>query len=357
MVSSTLRDAIGGVASTFRERHRDSPFHVQNGINGIQSLHPKIKCLLKAFDSQDPPTKKQKAVTPQLLRDLTRLWAVAPTGTRHTANLIVGAYFFAMRACEFCSTETPGRTKKLTVNNVVFRGPDNEVIQHDDKDLIQKSEFVTICFEDQKNGMKMERRSQQKTGENELCPVRAWGKVIRQLVSDFPSVEERISTPVCRYRNLGRVGDVTATDVKNLLRRTCLMGDGGRKYGVSPDELGTRSIRSGAAMALAVQGGQSDSKIMMLGRWRSPAFLKYIRPQTLEWGGSASIKMAKAPPFFDLERDERRIQSNRSRKDKQAQPTSTSLKNGSGLEAVEPRQSEKLARSSSQYKSNHSKEH
>lgn len=107
------------------------------------------------------------------------------------------------------------------------------------------------------------------------------------------------------------------------------MGDGERIYGVKPEELGTRSIRSGAAMALAVQGGHSDTKIMMLGRWKSPAFLKYIRPQTMEWGGTTSRAMAKTPAFLDLENvTAPRIQTNQSKKEQQAHPTSTSLKNG-----------------------------
>ena len=309
--------------------------------------------MLKAFESKDAPTKKQKAVTPELLRDLTKLWDHAPTGTRHTANLIVGAYFFAMRACEFCTTETPGRTQQLTVENLVFRGLSNEVIQHDDKDLIQKSEFVTICFANQKNGMKMEKRSQRKTGEIELCPVRAWGKVIQQLVMDFQSADERQNTPVCRYKDLGVPKEVTVTDVKNLLRRTCHLMSGENRYGIKAEELGTRSIRSGAAMALAIQGGHSDSKIMMLGRWKSNAFLRYIRPQTLEWGGSTSNEMARTPNFLDLDGvTEHRIKTNQSKKKQQADRTWTELKNGSGLEAVEPRQSEKLARFSSQHKSN-----
>ncbi|MCE2996896.1 MAG: hypothetical protein LW863_14945 [Flammeovirgaceae bacterium] len=239
---------------------------------------------------------------------------------------------------------------------MVFRGRSKEVISHYDKDLIEKSEFVTICFVNQKNGTKMERRSQRKTGDAKLCPVRSWGHVIQQLVRDFPSVDEKQTTPVCRYKDMGVSKEVTVTDVKSLLRKTCHVMNGETKYGIKPEELGTRSIRSGAAMALAVQSGHSDSKIMMLGRWKSNAFLKYIRPQTLELGGSTSREMARTPAFLDLEGDtEPRIQNIQSRKEKQALPTSTSWKNGSGLEAVEPRQSEKLARSSSQYKSTHSK--
>jgi hypothetical protein len=78
------------------------------------------------------------------------------------------------------------------------------------------------------------------------------------------------------------------------------MHDGRNRYGFTDEEIGTRSIRSGAAMALAVQGGQSDPKIMMLGRWKSRRFMEYIRPQVLEWAGSMSSDMVKAQPFLDL---------------------------------------------------------
>ena len=50
-------------------------------------------------------------------------------------------------------------------------------------------------------------------------------------------------------------------------------------------------------MALAVQGGNSDEKIRILGRWKS---LAYIRPQVLEWSGGMAAELAKAKTFRDL---------------------------------------------------------
>jgi hypothetical protein len=53
-------------------------------------------------------------------------------------------------------------------------------------------------------------------------------------------------------------------------------------------------------MALALQGGNSDKKIMMLGRWKSTAFLDYIRPQVLEWAGDTAKTMANTISFLDI---------------------------------------------------------
>ena len=47
--------------------------------------------------------------------------------------------------------------------------------------------------------------------------------------------------------------------------------------------MGTRSIRSGAAVDMSIQGGNSDKKIMILGHSKRTALLEYIRPQVLEW--------------------------------------------------------------------------
>ena len=53
-------------------------------------------------------------------------------------------------------------------------------------------------------------------------------------------------------------------------------------------------------MALSLQKGNSDRKIMMLGRWKSLAFLSYIRPQVLEWAGGMAGDMARTIPFLDV---------------------------------------------------------
>ena len=47
-------------------------------------------------------------------------------------------------------------------------------------------------------------------------------------------------------------------------------------------EIGTRSIRSGAVMAMYLAGVPVFS-IMLIGRWSSTAFLKYIRKQVQEF--------------------------------------------------------------------------
>ena len=67
--------------------------------------------------------------------------------------------------------------------------------------------------------------------------------------------------------------------------------------GFSVNEIGTHSIRSGAAMSLFLGGVQTFS-IMMIGRWSSDAFLKYIRKQVEQFTYNSSKRMLECESFF-----------------------------------------------------------
>ena len=98
---------------------------------------------------------------------------------------------------------------------------------------------------------------------------------------------------------------VTDTITLKLLRLTCEKMGNDHRYGIEPNELGTRSIRSGGAMALFMLKKYSPERIMILGRWGSTAFLDYLRPQTLEWTDMMARDMARAPGMTDLDQSQR----------------------------------------------------
>jgi hypothetical protein len=94
---------------------------------------------------------------------------------------------------------------------------------------------------------------------------------------------------------------VTSTFTKSLLRHTCHLFGGLPTFGFLPQEIGNRSIRSGAAMSLFLMHHPKEW-IMILGRWASDAFLVYIRPQVLEWTNNMSKDMIKLDSFLDVGR-------------------------------------------------------
>jgi hypothetical protein len=68
------------------------------------------------------------------------------------------------------------------------------------------------------------------------------------------------------------------------------------KLGIRRSEIGTRSIRSGAVMVMYLAGVPVFS-IMLIGRWSSTAFLRYIRKQIQEFLQGISSKMIEVQSF------------------------------------------------------------
>jgi len=74
---------------------------------------------------------------------------------------------------------------------------------------------------------------------------------------------------------------------------------GKEELGFEASELGLHSIRSGAAMSMYLTGVPVYT-IMLIGRWSSDAFLRYIRKQVQEFSAGVSNKMIKADSFFTI---------------------------------------------------------
>jgi hypothetical protein len=81
----------------------------------------------------------------------------------------------------------------------------------------------------------------------------------------------------------------------NLIRDG-VVGIGETKLGIERWEVGTHSIRSGAAMAMYLADVPIFS-IMLIGRWSSTAFLNYIRKQVQEFSHGISSKMIEIQSF------------------------------------------------------------
>jgi hypothetical protein len=285
------------LAASFRSHFERSPIHFE----GSSQLLPTIRTLLKAFDNMDPPPARQKAITPKFLRKFFQFLSVAPNrGTAstlaHVADLVLGAFFFAMRSCEYTKSLPLGRTKRVRMGCFVFRTASRRVLLHSDPKLLHHAEYVTIVFEDQKNGKKMDARTHSRSGHKFLCPVLRWGSAVQRIIATIPGWNEQ--TTLCSTVIDGQTIEIGNDFVRKLLRHTCSIFGGFQTFGFHPNEIGNKSLRSGAAMSLFLMD-HSPAKIMILGRWSSDAFLVYIRPQVLEWTNNMSCDMIHLDSFFD----------------------------------------------------------
>jgi hypothetical protein len=240
----------------------------------------------------DPPAKRQKAVSLNVLL-LLYDQATTPADTA-AADLAMGGFFFACRSCEYLRVTGARRTKTLQVGDIQFR-QGRSVLPHSSPDL-HRADTVSLTFRDQKNRDKMATRSAWRTDHHKADPVVAWANIVHRIRS-LPHSHN--TTKVFHFPNTnGTTGTITSdlmiTNLRKVVRHM-----GVHTLGYCATDVGTHSIRSGAAMAL-VLSGHAAWRIMLVGRWKSSAFLLYIREQVDCFSKGVSTRMIQNPDFFHV---------------------------------------------------------
>jgi hypothetical protein len=214
------------------------------------------------------------------------------------ADITIAGFFFAMRSCEYSPTPVPGKTKIIILSGIIFRTATKQLIDPADPILLVLAQYVTITFADQKTGKKMDPRTQQRTDHPFLCPVLRYISVVQRIHRLVQNWTPQTQINTIRVENTTL--RITKSFVRKMLRATCQNFGGKATFGFEPSKIGNKSIRSGAAMALFLQN-ISSTRIMLLGRWASAAFLVYIRPQVLEWTSNMSRDMINIDSFFEAD--------------------------------------------------------
>jgi hypothetical protein len=107
-------------------------------------------------------------------------------------------------------------------------------------------------------------------------------------------------TPICAIYVDGCLRSITQEFLRNQLCMACQLGGGKQAFGFKPREIGTKSIRSGAAMSLFLMDHHPhkqdhDPRLMVLG-----SLPVYIRPQVLEWTNNMSHDMIRFDSSTDI---------------------------------------------------------
>jgi hypothetical protein len=201
-------------------------------------------------------------------------------------QLAIGAFFFACRSCEYLKVENAEerRSDILRLRNIRFlkRG---KVVKHDDK-IVHLADCVSITFEMQKKDEKDDTVTQHRSDDELLCPVKIWVALVRRVRSYEGSDDD---TPVSAVWRGGTLEHVSSKELTASLE-AAIESIGWDRLNLKPGDIGTHSIRSGAAMAMYL-GEIPVCTIMMIGRWSSDAFLRYIRKQVEQFSRNVSNKM------------------------------------------------------------------
>ena len=162
---------------------------------------------------------------------------------------------------------------------------------HPSEDL-ESASYVSVTFEFQKNRTKFQTISQQRSGVH-LCPVKCWARLIKRLASYHGHSGD---TPVNVVLIDGKLVEVSDSDITVMLR-SAVRSIGEASLGFRASEVSTHSIRSSTTMALLLSR-VDVSVIMLLGRWKSASFMRYVREQVLECLTGVSFCMANQKDFF-----------------------------------------------------------
>ena len=99
-------------------------------------------------------------------------------------KLAVGAFFFAMRACEFSDVGGPCRTRTLTLGDIEFRREGRKIESDEDEGEIAAADTVSMTFRTQKNGEKGTTVTQHRNstiGEARICPVISLARLVARV--------------------------------------------------------------------------------------------------------------------------------------------------------------------------------
>ena len=268
---------------------------------------PMLQRLLAAYREVDPPVRIQSALTPSFLRILYKHFCgdsginLHDTMHAHMADLLLGFFFFAGRSCEYCLSTREGKTRRVTLGDVEFRDRDRHRIPVTGWTDEEGAHYVTITFRDQKNGEKGEKRTQGRTGDGVLDPVRRLASAVIRLRRKLESTSPK--TELCNVGTEDGKERLSARIILQSLKFVCSNYGGAKKFGFTAANVGNKSLRSGAAMSLALSPKNHPTmRIMVLGRWKSDKFMKYIRPQVLELTSGLAEDMVDAD-FVDLGND------------------------------------------------------
>jgi hypothetical protein len=137
----------------------------------------------------------------------------------------------------------------------------------------------------------------------QLCLVRAAVAIVRR-IKKYPGSSQ--DSPISTVTVNGHLKQVTSTHMISALR-DAVGSIGEVKLGVKKEDVGMHLIRSGAAMAMYL-GECPIFMIMLIGRWSSNAFLRYIRKQVMEFSQNVVKMMLSCQNFRHIPDIHMRVQ-------------------------------------------------
>jgi len=279
LASSTVQEAVSKLGEIFRINLGYNPTHVP----GSEQVHPALSRQFRGMKNSDPGEVQQKALPVCVYWEMHKFAAASSSSSSDldltVANILTLAYFFCMRSCEYLDVQGERRTKILCMRNIRFFDDKNRDITRE-YNKIHLAASVTLTFEFQKRDIRNDIISNDSTEGGKMCPVLAAAAIVKRIrsynISSIPFEDIQIN-----YVKSG--GGFFTIPSSVFLQRIRFIVDllGESRLSFTSSEVGTHSNRSGGAMGMFLAGTPIYT-IMLMGRWSSNAFMRYIRKQVLQ---------------------------------------------------------------------------
>jgi hypothetical protein len=188
-----------------------------------------------------------------------------------TADMITITFFFLLRPGEYTGTtadDTPFRLEDVALY-IRDRRLDFMTVLFVELDAVTS---VSYTFTTQKNGTRDEKLVQGLSGDSTCCPVTATARRIKY----HRAKKSKQTVSIASYYRAHRCTNIRAKDITDTLLHAMTMNY--HRTGIHANEISTRSLRAGGAMAMMCS--KIDlSNICMMGSWHSDAMMRYLHVQ------------------------------------------------------------------------------
>ena len=191
--------------------------------------------------------------------------------TRAAVDLAWIGFFFLLRPGEHCST---GANQPLQLKDVSLKiGQTPLSILTCPLTLLTSATHSGLTFDTQKNRVRGEQLAHGRSSHAVACPTAALVRRILYLRLNHAT----LNTPLCSVWRNNTWVPVTSQALTAVLRASAAALP---HLNLRPDDITSRSLRAGGAMALLC--GHVDSDVIrLIGRWRSDAMFRYLHAQAL----------------------------------------------------------------------------
>ena len=209
--------------------------------------------LLLAYTRTDPPPTTRKPITQSILAHLLQVLKCSDNTSydkRLYRALFSVMYHGALRISELCNSKTSNHTLSRQQLNII---------------TFKKSQCLKIAFTSFKHSVPSPQPLLVHPTHRSTCPINSFTKYIK-----IRPKGKQNSPAFCRPDG----HSISRAQVVNMLSSLLNVA------GYTPKHYNTHSFRIGRATDLALQGF-SHAQIALQGRWKSNAFLRYIKPNVV----------------------------------------------------------------------------